>query len=142
MFRTLKGSSKVHYELPRLVLHIARALVLLAGVTLVLVSALVLIWRSAALRSGDDADAFQPEMHVTAAPVSRPQPQPIKLHQPAVASRVAATPVAEAPKSNSADDPYGVMATLPAGASYTAIAVATAEAAARAKAASASNSRA
>jgi hypothetical protein len=47
----------------------------------------------------------------------------------------------EAPKSNSADDPYGVMATLPAGASYTAIAVATAEAAARAKAASGSNFR-
>ncbi len=109
----------------------SKRLCCLSGIALAALSALVLIWRvdgaefGARQRRGDPDAGAQPwssRCHGR----SRSQ-----VRQPA-----ATVPVAEAPKSNSADDPYGVMATLPAGASYTAIAVATAEAAARAKAAS------
>ncbi len=112
-----------------------QTLVLLAGVALAAVSALVLISRAVARRSANEADAVQHKAHIAAAPAPRPQPQPTKVQQPAAATSIAAA------KTTSPDDPYGVRATLPADASYTAIAVATAEAAARAKAASGSNSR-
>jgi hypothetical protein len=115
--------------------------VLVASACLAVHSALILIWRVSA-RSAEGTGPAPVHREERAASKSVPAPPPVQVSPlPAAAPRAAAAPFAEAAKLNSADDPYGVMATLPAGASYTAIAVATAEAAALAKVASAANSR-
>jgi len=112
--------------------------VLVAGACLAVVSALILIWRA----SSRSADTRQPAVRREEQASSKQAPAQQASPLPAAAPHAMSAPVVAAAKADSADDPYGVRATLPPGASYTAIAVAHAEAAARARAASGASSRA